>query len=660
MTELSADDAVTARSSDVGATTILDVGRGENCKGGCNYPGIAPYLRCEGAPPDALGVADPRYETADLRGERAIPAERIQRRLAAILAADVVGYSLLMAGDEAGTLAALRSYREQLIEPEVAAHGGRVVKLMGDGVLVEFASVVDAVECAIAIQQGMATRNTDLPEERRIVFRMGINVGDIIIEGNDIYGDGVNVAARREAMAEPGGICISRSAREQVQNKIPISFADLGERTLKNIAHPVHVYYVMLEGRQAAGEPATSAAPSAAASEKASIAVLPFVNMSGDPEQEYFADGISEDIITALSKLSQLFVIARNSSFTFKGKAVHVGEVSQKLGVKFIVEGSVRKSGNRVRITAQLIDGASGGHLWAERYDRTLDDIFAVQDEVTQEIVAALALNLTDAERRRLFSEDTQNPEAHDYFLRGRDCWWHPSKQTSAEAKTMLQRAIECDPSFVPAYAYLAAVHTRDYVNEWTESPEDSLHQAFEVAQRATALNERHAYSHWALGGVHLWSRRHDEAVREFEKSISFDPNFALAYMLLGLAVHYGGKSERALDVFERAFALDPYHPDVYLHFQAQAYFQLGQFERAVAILKRRLVRNPGTDISRALLAASYGHLGRGDEARHEWQELIRVNPNYSVEHRRKVLPYKNPADFELFVDGLRKAGVAK
>jgi adenylate cyclase len=572
----------------------------------------------------------------------------------------VVGYSLLMAGDEAGTLAALRSYREQLIEPEVAAHGGRVVKLMGDGVLVEFASVVDAVECAVAIQQGMAARNADQPETRRIVFRMGINVGDIIIEGNDIYGDGVNVAARLEALAEPGGICISRSAREQVQNKVPISFADLGERTLKNIERPVHVYYVMLEGRQAGNEPSPSAAPPAAVSEKASIAVLPFVNMSGDPEQEYFADGISEDIITALSKLSQLFVIARNSSFTFKGKAVHVGEVSQKLGVKFIVEGSVRKSGNRVRITAQLIDGASGGHLWAERYDRTLDDIFAVQDEVTQEIVAALALNLTDAERRRLASEYTGNPEAHDYFLRGRECWWHPSKETSVDAKVMLQRAIACDPSFVPAYAFLAAVHTRDYVNEWSESPEDSLRQAVEVAQRAAALGERDAYAHWALGGVHLWSRRHDEAVREFEKSISLDPNFALAYMLLGLALHYGGKSEQSLDVFDRAFALDPYHPDVYLHFQAQAYFQLGQFEKAVEILKRRLVRNPSTDISRALLAASYGHLGRGDEARHEWQELLRVNPNYSVEHRRRVLPYKNPADFELFVDGLRKAGVAK
>jgi adenylate cyclase len=304
----------------------------------------------------------------------------------------VVGYSLLMAGDEAGTLAALRSYREQLIEPEVAAHSGRVVKLMGDGVLVEFASVVDAVECAVAIQQHMAARNADLPEERRIVFRIGINVGDIIIEGDDIYGDGVNVAARLEALAEPGGICISRSAREQVQNKIPISFADLGERTLKNIERPVHVYYVMLGGQQTAGEPATSAASSAITSEKASIAVLPFVNMSGDPEQEYFADG-------------------------------NFGRHHHRPVEAFPT------------LRHRPVDGASGGHLWAERYDRNLDDIFAVQDEVTQEIVAALALNLTDAERSRIASEPTGNPEAHDYFLRGRECWWHPSKQTSVEAK---------------------------------------------------------------------------------------------------------------------------------------------------------------------------------------------------------------------------------
>ncbi len=565
-----------------------------------------------------------------------------------------------MAADEEATLAALRAHRQRILEPNTATHGGRIVKLMGDGVLVEFPSVVDAVECAVTIQQATAAANAQTPEERRIVFRIGINVGDIIIEGDDIYGDGVNVAARLETLAEPGGICISSSVREQVQNKIPIRFADMGEQSVKNIERPIHVYYVVLEGTQPAAAPAPSTAAAAGRAEKASIAVLPFVNMSGDPEQEYFADGISEDIITALSKISQLLVIARNSSFTFKGKAVRVDEVCQKLGVRFVLEGSVRKSGNRVRITAQLIDGASGGHLWADRYDRELTDIFAVQDEVTREIVAALALNLTEGERRQLASEPAHNAEAYEYFLRGRDCFWRPSKATSDEAKLMLQRAIELDPKLVPAYALLSVVHSRDYLNDWGLSPANSLQQAGELAQRAVALDDRDAHARWALGGYYLWSRRHDDAIRELEKATALDSNLAVAHVLLALALQYAGESDRALGVFDRVFALDPYHSDVYLHFQAQAYFQLGRYEKAIEILKRRLVRNPNTDISHALLAASYGHLGRLDDARAEWQDVLRINPTYSIEQRRKVLPYKNPADFDPFVDGLRKAGLVQ
>jgi TolB-like protein/class 3 adenylate cyclase/Tfp pilus assembly protein PilF len=594
---------------------------------------------------------------------------RVQRRLAAILAADVVGYSRLMAADEAGTLAALRALRQGLIEPEIAAHGGRIVKLMGDGALVEFPSVVDAVECAVAMQQAMAAANAQKPEGRRIVLRIGINVGDIIIEDDDIYGDGVNVAARLEALAQPGGICISSAVREQVQNKVPISFADLGERAVKNIERPIHVFYVVMNGTEAVPAPATGSAPAAAATparagpaaapaQKASIAVLPFVNMSGDVEQEYFADGISEDIITALSKISQLFVIARNSSFTFKGKAVDVAEVSKKLGVRFILEGSVRKAGNRVRITAQLIDGQSSGHLWADRFDRELTDIFAVQDEVTQEIVSALALNLTERERAQMPGEQSYDPQAYEYFLRGRACWWRGSKEASLEGKAMLQQAIERDPKMVPAYAFLAAMHTREYVNDWTTSPQGSLDSALKLARQAVALDANHAHAHWALGGYYLWTRQHDEAVREFERAIALDPNFALTHVLLAMALHYTGRSAEAVGIFDRIFALDPYHPDVYLHFQAQTYFQLGWYERAAEILKQRLAGNPNSDISHALLAACYGHLDRADEARTEWRELLRLNPGYSIEQRRKVLPYRNPADFEPFVDGLRKAGL--
>jgi len=563
-----------------------------------------------------------------------------------------------MAANEAGTLAELGALRKELIDPNIIEHGGRTVKLMGDGALVEFASVVDALECAVAIQLAIGKRNAPKPEDHRIVLRIGINVGDIIIEGDDIYGDGVNVAARLEALAEPGGICISSSVREQVLNKVPISFADLGEQTVKNIERPIRVYYVVLDGTPAIAGPTASTAAPAAQAQKPSIAVLPFVNMSGDPEQEYFADGISEDIITALSKISELFVIARNSSFTFKGKAVHVGEVSKKLGVRFILEGSVRKAGNRVRITSQLVDGVTGGHIWAERFDRELTDIFALQDEVTQEIVSALALNLTDGEQKRLPSEHTGNPEAYDYFLRGREYWWRETKELNVQAQEMLHRAIELDPTFAPAYAFLAVAHMRDYLNQWTASPSLSLERAHESAQRAVTLDDNNPYAHWALGSMYLWMRRHDAAIGELERAISLNPNFSLAHTLLGLVLHYTGRSKQALECFDRAIALDPYHPDVYLHFQAQAYFQLGRYEKAAEILKRRLTRNPDTDISRVLLAASYGHLSRTEEARAQWQEVFRVNPNYSLEHRRKVLPYRNPSDFEPLVEGLRKAGL--
>ena len=380
--------------------------------------------------------------------------------------------------------------------------------------------------------------------------------------------------------------------------------------------------------------------------------------MSGDAEQEYFADGISEDTITALSKLPQLFVIARNSSFTFKGRNVNVQEVGRSLGVRYVLEGSVRKSGNRVRITAQLIDATTGGHLWAERFDRDLTDIFAVQDDVTQHIVGALALNLTEGDRQRLATEHTDNLEAYDCFLRGRELWHRLTKETTIEARDLLQRAIELDPKFVSAYAFLALTHGLDYINRWSPSPPRSREQAEEAATRAVALDDQNPYAHWALGIVNLHLRRHDLAIREAERTISLAPNLADGHEALGNSLHYSGRSEEALACFDRAMALNPYYPDFWLHFQAQAMFQLGRYEDAVASLKRRLVRNPNTDVSRVLLAACYGHLGRFDEARMEWQEVFRINPDYSLEHRRKVLPYKNPADFELVVDGLRKAGL--
>ncbi len=586
------------------------------------------------------------------------------RKLAAILAADVVGYSRLASEDEDRTLARLRALRSDLIDPTIAVHNGRVIKRTGDGALVEFRSVVDAVRCAIEVQNGMAERNAGVQQDRRIEFRIGIHLGDVVEESDgDLMGDGVNIASRLEGIATPSAICLSEDAYRQVKARLDLSVSDLGVMQLKNIAEPIRVYSLQISAAAEAKPAVTAGAgPHAAAKSppELSIAVLPFVNMSGDAEQEYFADGISEDIITALSKLSQLFVIARNSSFTFKGRSVNVQEVGRNLNVRYVLEGSVRKSGNKVRITAQLIDATTGGHQWAERFDRDLSDIFAVQDDVTQQIVCALELKLTAGDQQRLAAEQTEILEAYDCFLRGREHMWRLTREQNIEGQKLLRRAIDLDAKFAPAHAFLAVAQALAYVNQWSQSPSKSLEQAIESATQAVALDDRYPYAHWALGVTNLYLRRLDVAIREAERVIALAPNLAEGHESLGNALHYAGRSDEALVCFERAVALNPYYPDIFLHFHAQAMFQLGRYEEAVSILKRRLVRNPATDISRVLLAASYGHLGRVAEAREEWEGVFRINPDYSLEHRRKVLPYKNPADFERVVDGLRKAGLTE
>ncbi len=580
------------------------------------------------------------------------------RKIAAILAADVVGFSRLAGADEDRTLARLRALRSDLIDPTVAVHHGRVFKRTGDGLIVEFRSVVDAVRCAIEVQHGMAERNEGVAPEKRIELRIGVHLGDVVEEADgDLMGDGVNIAARLESIAEPGGICLSEDAYRQVRDRVKETFVDLGEKALKNIARPVRVYAapILSPGAEAASPhpPVEPAAPP-----RASIAVLPFANMSGDAEQEYFADGIAEDIITALSKLGQLFVIARNSSFTFKGRNVHVGEVAKSLGVRHVLEGSVRKSGARVRITAQLIDATTGGHLWAERFDRELTDIFAVQDDVTAHIVNALALNLSRGDRQSIAAERTDNQEAYDCFLRGRELWWVFRKDANREAGRLLRRAAELDPSFAPAFAFLSAALATDYANGWSDLPAEALKEAEKAAQEAVRLDERYPYALWSLAMTLSWERRLDEALSAAEKAIAFNPNFADGHSMVGVQLHWLGRSEEALKCFDRAMALDPYFPSLLLYFRAQAAYQLGQYPEAVALLKRRILRSPETDSSRALLAASYGQMGLVEEAREAWRELMRVNPAYSLEHRRQVLPYKNPADFERIVEGLRKAGL--
>ena len=586
---------------------------------------------------------------------------RRQRRLAAILAADVAGFSRLMGRDEEATYERFREHRLELIDPTIAAHHGRIVKLMGDGFLVEFASAISAVDCAVVIQRGMAVRNTGIAADSQIRLRIGINLGDILVAEDDIFGDGVNVAARLEALAEPGAICVSAEVYRHLQLDHPVE--DLGERQLKNIERAVHVYQLSAwplghDHTSGTDRLAGPARPPPAPSDRPSVAVLAFDNLSGDPEQDYFSDGIAEDIITDLSKISGLFVIARNSAFVYRGRAVRVQDVSRDLGARFIVEGSVRKAGNRVRITTQLIDGDTGGHVWAERYDRELTDVFAVQDEVTRRIVAALQVKLTGDERRRAGGRGTDRVEAYELFLRGRELIQRRTQDDIVCSRPLFARAIDLDPSFASPHAGLAFGHVMEYVNHWSELPEQSLATADRLATQALALDPTDPQSHYAMAMVHLWTGNHDDAIREAHTATELDPNSSSGHSLLGLTLHYVGRSHEALGALERAMQLDPYYPDAYLHFIAQCHFSLKRYADAEAALKRRIVRNPDTDMSRVLLAACYGHLDRPEQAEAEWQEALRINPSYSLEHRRRVLPYKDPAEFQHVVAGLRKAGI--
>jgi adenylate cyclase len=576
----------------------------------------------------------------------------MERRLAAIFAADVAGYARLVGADEEGTLARLSSHRRELIEPKIAEHQGRLVKIMGDGVLAEFASPVKAVRCAIDVQHGMAARNADTPEGRRIEFRIGINLGDVVVEDGDIFGDGVNVAARLENMAEPGAVYISRAVRDFVTDAAELVLEDLGEQPLKNIAKPVQVF------RIAAANQAGAAARAPAVPHKPSIAVLPFTNMSGDAEQEYFTDGMTEDLITDLSKISALFVIARNSSFAYKGSSVKVQEIGRDLGVRFVLEGSIRKAGNRVRITAQLIDAESGGHLWAERFDRDLTDIFATQDEVVEKIVGALAVRLTQGEAQRLRRRGTANIEAYETWLRARELLSRSTREAVAQAKAMYHRAIEIDPNFAAAHAGLSLATISEYVSDWAADPAAALDEAERWARRAGELNDHEPVSHMALGNVLLWRRNLEGALAECRRMIELDPNFAQGHSATGLALMYAGRAAEALEAFAIAKRLDPHHASIVLHFVAQAHFSLGRYEAAAELLLKRIARTPATDSSRMMLAACYGHLGRADEARAAWAELLKVNPDFSLEQRERVLPYKDPRDFARIADGLAKAGL--
>jgi adenylate cyclase len=584
---------------------------------------------------------------ADVSG---IVETRMERRLSAILAADIAGYSALMGADEARTVRDLKGH-QAVVLPMVGEFGGRIIDTAGDGILAEFPSVVNAVKCAVAIQSKMAERNATIEPEHRMQFRVGINIGDVVYDEARIYGDGINVAARLEGIAEAGGICISSKVYEEISGRIDLTYEDIGEQQLKNIARPVRAYHLRLDST-------VTSAPAPALPDKPSIAVLPFLNMSGDQEQEYFVDGMTEDLITDLSKVSGLFVIARNSSFTYKGKAVDVKRIGRELGVRHVLEGSVRKAGNRVRITAQLIDAGSGGHLWAERFNRDLTDIFSMEDEVVEKIVRALAVTLTQGEERRLRRRGTGNVEAYELWLRGRELLTRSTRDSVEQARAMYRRAIEIDMNFPAPHAGLALAAISDYVSDWALDPAQALDEAERWARRAVELNDQEPVSHMALGNVLLWRRDHEGALSEFRHMIVLDPNFAQGQAATGLALMYAGRAAEALEPIATAMRLDPHYSPIVLHFLAQANYSLGEYETAAQLLVRRIARTPGTDSSRMLLASCYGHLGRGEDARATWAELLQVNPEFSLTQREGVLPYKDPGDFQRIAEGLAKAGL--
>jgi adenylate cyclase len=551
--------------------------------------------------------------------------QRVERRLAAILAGDIAGYSRLMGADEEGTLSRLNAHRREFLEPTIAENRGRIVKRTGDGILIEFVSAVDAARCAVKIQNGMLERNALLPQDQRIEIRIGIHIGDIIIEDGDIFGDGVNIAARLEGIAQPGGICMSDDAYRQVRGKLDANFQDTGERQLKNIAQPVRVYQFRPGG--GAAEAATLALP-----DKPSIAVLPFQNLSGDPEQEYFADGMVEDIITGLSRIKWLFVIARNSTFTYKGRAVDVKQVGRELGVRYVLEGSVRKAADRVRITGQLIDAATGTHVWAERYDRRLEDIFALQDEITLNFVGAIEPSLRDAEIERVKRTRPDSLDAYDLVLRAIPHVYAAMPDEVGKALPLLENALGFQPDYALARGLLAWCHEILFVRAGFK--EENRNAAIRHA-RAAITQGRDDATALALGAFVIGMVAHDRvaAIEAFERALALSPSSAFTLFAGSTVLAYGGEAGRAIEWAERALRISPNDRLNYFayHALALAYFLRGQYPDAAAAARRAVDSNPGFSVSHSLLVAPLVGLGSLEEAKAEAVEVLSLQPSFSA-----------------------------
>jgi adenylate cyclase len=624
--------------------------------------------------------------------------KEFKRKLTAILSADVAGYSRLMGEDEDATVRTLKVYRE-LIAGHIHNHRGRVVDSPGDNILAEFASVVDAVKCAVEVQRELNDRNAELPEVKRMNFRIGVNLGDVIEDENQIYGDGVNIAARLEGLAQGCGICISGSAYEQIKNKLSLGYEFLGERTVKNIAEPVKVYRVLLEagsvgkvigerkasrkGRKwpvmavvvlvivAAGfsvwnfyfrstfSPKKAASLTAIAvplADRASIAVLPFKNLSGDTEQEYFSDGITNDIITDLSKFREMLVIASHTVFTYKNKPVNVKQVSEELSVRYLLEGSVQKLRKKVRINAQLIDVTTGHHLWAERYDRDLKDLFSVQEEIVQMIVTTLAIKIDAAERSRAMRKDTDSLEAYDYLLRGWEYYNQRTRSANVKAKEMFKKAIELDPSYADAYIALAKSYTNDLAYGWTEFPERTGQKALDLINKALTLDESNPGAHAMLGAAYVYLGEFDLAFSELQQAIELNPNDASSYGTLGWVMLFSDQIDAAIDALKTALRFDPNSSPSTFYLLGIGYYLKEQYGDAIKTLKKGESRKPDFVEFHVALAATYAQAGQLEDARREATLVLELNPFFEVDSYGTA--FRNPASRDKILHGLRNAGL--
>lgn len=585
--------------------------------------------------------------------------DTFKRKLTTVFSADAVGYSKLMGEDEAATVKTIKAYKKT-IGDLINQYHGRVVDSSGDNLLAEFGSVVDAVQSAVLIQKELRTRNEKVPENRRMLFRIGINLGDVIQDDQRIYGHGVNIAARIEGLADPGGVCISQSIYDQVKNKLDLSFEYLGEQTAKNIADPLRIYKIL-----------TGPAPVAPKFSKhleipvkPSIAVLPFENMSADPEQEFFCDGITEEIITGLAAVPQLFVIARNSSFTLKGKHIKVQQVSKEFGVKYVLEGSVRRSSDRLRITVQLIDAITGNHLWAERYDRNLKDIFALQDEITMKIVTALQVKLTVGEQARLWARRTDNLDAFLKYLRARSRFAHGKIDDYALVREIAEEAIELDNNYSVSYVLIAWTHYYDAKQGSSESREKSFEKAKLFAQKALKLDELYPDTHILMGFIHLYQKQFKEALSAGKKAISLGPNNAEAHVIMAHILRFTGKFEEATTMIQKALRLQPYYPSFYLSELAMCFYYTGRYREAVEMAKTFLnMAESRGDLEllyfgHASLAMNYIRMGMDEDARLAAKRVLHYFPKYSLEWDRKASFYQNPDHLKQQHDDLKKAGI--